>query len=172
MNGKNIISFSSAPVIKTVNEVKASVTRARSFSIKSHNYDFGQYANTVKAYAEAGMPFEHIANAGDSLGDEVDRNEIDAPLQEGWQTKSREIAEDENKILAWQNRGETVSNVNQIASPTTGREMVVVSQDLVTASAPNAINVVEGINVVVPENSSLESNPYLRPITEEDKKAA
>lgn len=65
-----------------------SPTRAKSFKVKTTGRDYAQYANTIKAYALAGMPFEHIANAGDHLGDLVERLELDAPIQENWKTMS------------------------------------------------------------------------------------
>lgn len=151
-----------------------SPTRAKSFKVKTLNKDFSQYVNTIKAYALAGMPFEHIANAGDFLGDSVERAQLDAPLLEGFQGKVGEIVEDESKILSWQNRGEVISITHQLASPepVTGQELVPTSQHLTTQSKEQKMNVLEGIAVSKepqnltnsPQDTQLESNPYLKAI--------
>lgn len=123
-------------------------TRAKSFKINSATQNFAQYVRTVKAYALAGLPLVHIANAGEEIGDIVERAEIDASLLESSQSKAGEIAEDENKILAWQNRGERISIINQLplAQPLKETEIVPLSN---TVAMPQA-------------NLQLESNPYLR----------
>jgi len=64
--------------------------RAKSFKVKTKSPDYAQYAATIRAYALAGMPFEHIANAGDHLGDIVERLELDAPIQKSWKQKVKE----------------------------------------------------------------------------------
>src|SRR3989338_8724415 len=94
---------------KDLTTLPKSPTRARSFEVKTTSPDYSQYVNTIKAYALAGMPFEHIANAGEFLGDEVERLELDAPITEGWKEKIGEISEGQGKIMAWQTRGEIVS---------------------------------------------------------------
>lgn len=150
-----------------------SPVRAKSFKINSANHNFSQYARTVKAYALAGLPLEHIANAGDHLGDPVERQEVDAALLT--QTKAGEIAEDENKIMAWQNRGEQISIVNQLQAtqPLKETEIVPVTNNLTTTNPnqPQTLNVLEGIAVFNNQpqklppsqsNSQLENNPYLR----------
>lgn len=133
MSDKDLVNSPNTGITNTSNT--ASQTRARSFKVSNvsvHNY--AQYARTVKAYALAGMSFHDIANAGDFLEDEVERAEIDAPLQQNWKNMAGEIAEDESKILAWQARGETVSITNQLSSPAgvTGKEVVTISKDLIT----------------------------------------
>lgn len=151
---------------------EVSLVRAKSYKITSAR-NYAQYVRTVKAYALAGLPLEHIANAGEEIGDLVERAEIDASLLENSQSKAGEIAEDENKIMAWQNRGEKISIVNQLSSPQPLKEteIVPVSNDL-TTSNPNqqhSLNVLEGIAVFNNQpqqvsnqnNSQLETNPYL-----------
>lgn len=150
-----------------------SVTRAKSFKIASQQQNYSQYVNTIKAYALAGLPFEHIANAGDLLGDLVERGEIDVPLT-ALEEKMGEVAEDESKLLAWQNRGETISLIRQLPSANpTNKEVVTISQDLTTQPQnQQTLGIVEGIGVFKgnpspiqsPANNSfqLESNPYLR----------
>lgn len=177
MSDKNVIKFSNTNITDVPNT--ASQTRAKSFKVSRvpvHNY--AQYVRTVKAYALAGMTFEDIANAGDFLGDEVERLEIDAPLQQSWKNTLGEVAEDESQVLAWQARGERVSITTQLSSPEgTGKEIVVVSRDLISAqpSEEQTIEVIEGIKVSLQEdppsslpnsttNSQLENNPYLQPI--------
>lgn len=137
--------------------------RAKSFKIISAPPNFAQYVRTVKAYALAGMPLEHIANAGDHLGDIVERGEIDASLLQTSQSKAGEIAEDANKIMAWQNRGEQISIINQLpsAQPIKETEIVPVSNNL--TSNPNqeqTVNVLEGI-AVFNNQPPIENNPYL-----------
>lgn len=184
MNDKNVIKFSNTNITNTPNT--ASKTRARSFkviSVPAHN--FAQYVRTVKAYALAGMTFADVANAGDFLGDKVERLEIDAPLQQDWKNKVGEVADDENQILAWQARGEKVSITAQLSSPagTRGREVVVISKDLIKAepAKEQTIEVVEGIQVSLQQtpapslpnstsDSQLENNPYLQPIAGDPKK--
>lgn len=153
---------------------KSSVIRAKSFKISSATQNFAQYVRTVKAYALAGLPLVHIANAGEEIGDLVERAEIDASLLESSQSKAGEIAEDENKILAWQNRGEQISIINQLpsAQPLKETEIVPVSNDVAIpqANPPQTANVLEGIAVFNNQpqqinnqgNSQLDSNPYLR----------
>lgn len=158
-----------------INPTGVSPIRARSFKINSVMQNFSQYVRTVKAYALAGLPLEHIANAGDFLGDPVERKEIDTNLLNNWQTKAGEIAEDENKIMAWQSRGEQISIVNQLgaAQPLEGTEIVPITNNLTTANSnsPQTLNVLEGIAVFNNQppqlppnqtNSQLENNPYLR----------
>ncbi len=132
------------------------VTRAKSFKINSPTQNYSQYINTVKAYAQAGLPFEHIANAGDHLGDSVERGEIDASIHQGWQNKAGEIAEDKSKILAWQNRGETISITQALGAPT--------SNSLTTSqqTREQTLNVVEGISVTKVQPSELDNNPFLK----------
>lgn len=156
----------------------ASKTRAKSFKVSNvSEQNYSQYVRTVKAYALAGMSFQDIANAGDLLEDEVERMEIDAPLQQDWKNKLGEVAEDESKILAWQTRGEKVSVAAELSAPSmTGREVVIISKGLITSDSNQAqtIEVVEGIQVSQQDtsklpnsasnDSQLENNPYLKPI--------
>ena len=148
--------------------------RAKSFKINSHTQNFSQYVRTVKAYALAGLPLVHIANAGEEIGDAVERQEIDASLLENSQSKAGEIAEDEGKIMAWQNRGEQISIVNQLPYVQSQKEteIVPVTNNLATVgTAPEQkVNVLEGIAVFNNQpqqitadqnNSQLENNPYL-----------
>lgn len=141
-----------------------SLTRAKSFKVTSPSQNYAQYIKTVKAYALAGMPFEHIANAGDSLGDQVERGELDAPLEKTLQGKAGEIAEDESQLLAWQNRGETISLAHQLPSstPVTGTEVIPTSEQLTTTptSSDQTLDVIEGIGVFN-QTPQLENNPYL-----------
>jgi|GEM_PF-3410298 hypothetical protein len=177
-NDKDLVNSLNTGVINISNTT--SRTRAKSFKVSkvsAHNY--AQYVRTVKAYALAGMTFEDIANAGDFLEDEVERLEIDAPLQQDWKNMAGEVAEDESKILAWQARGETVSITDQLSSPAgnTGKEVMIISKDLVTVeqNTEQTIEVIEGIKVSLEEDSpsslpnstldsQLENNPYLQPI--------
>lgn len=159
-----------------------SVIRAKSFKVSSAMQNFAQYVRTVKAYALAGLPLEHIANAGEEIGDIVERQEIDANLLESSQSKAGEIAEDEGKIMAWQNRGEKISIVNQLpsAQPLKETEIVPAANNLTTAgiNPEQKVNVLEGIAVFAsggganynqPQqinsnqgDSQLEANPYLQ----------
>ncbi len=175
MSDRDVANSPNAGVINMANT--NSRTRARSFNIRkvpTHNY--AQYVRTVKAYALAGMTFEDIANAGDFLEDEVERLEIDAPLQQDWKNMAGEVAEDESKILAWQARGETVSITDQLSSPAgnTGKEVMIISKDLVTVeqNTEQTIEVIEGIKVSLEVDSQLENNPYLQSIVGDLKKAA
>lgn len=150
-----------------------SVIRAKSFKVISGAQNFAQYVRTVKAYALASMPLEHIANAGEEIGDAIERAEIDANLLESSKSKAGEIAEDENKIMAWQSRGETISIINQLpsAQPLKETEIVPVINKLVAIgeTPEQKINVLEGIAVFNNQaqpvanqsNSQLENNPYL-----------
>lgn len=161
--------------IEIVNPTGVSPIRAKSFKVSSGVQNFAQYARTVKAYALAGLPLEHIANAGDFLGDPVERKEVDASLLESSQTKAEEIAEDENRIMAWQNRGEQISIINQLQAtqPMKETEIVPVINNLAPANSNQSqtLNVLEGIAVFNNQpqplpgnqtNSQLENNPYLK----------
>lgn len=142
MDDKKTIVFSNKSVSTSASN--SALIRAKSFKVSSPTHNFTQYINTIKAYALAGMPFEHIANAGDYLGDMIERGEIDAPLQEGWQEKIGETIEDDSKILSWQNRGEIISLTPQLSSPKS-----ITGQDLVP---------------------QLENNPFLKPLPSDIKK--
>lgn len=135
MDTKDLVNKSNTQVVG--GQSGYSVTRAKSFQVKTSPHDFVQYVKTVKAYALAGMSFADIANAGDFLGDIVERKEIDAPLHKSQENRIGEVAEDENTILAWQSRGERVLITHQLssASSRTGKEVVVISQDLITAES-------------------------------------
>lgn len=174
MSEKDLIKFSNRKVSQTSSDYP--VTRAKSFKVHTSQPDFPQYVKTVQAYARAGMPFVHIANAGDFLGDNVERNEVDASLQQGWQNKVGEVAETEDKILAWQTRGERVLTTHQLLAPVpvTGKEMVTVSKDVTVGKIAQGttLDVLEGIGVLRKEASRLENNPYLQAIPREFKKAA
>ncbi len=162
-DGNNIITFDKPSFQPTS---QTSVIRAKSFKISSAMGNFAQYVRTVKAYALAGLPLVHIANAGEEIGDLVERGEIDASVLENSQSKAGEIAEDENKILAWQNRGEKIYIMNQLpsAQPLKETEIVPVTNNLVTANPKQeqTLNVVEGIAVFNQNNSQLNNNPYLK----------
>ena len=180
MNDTDLIKSLNIPA--TISS-SVSPTRAKSFKVNSRTQNYAQYVSTVKAYALAGMPFEHIANAGDFLGDQVERGEVDASLIEGWQEKMGEVAEDESKILSWQNRGEIISITPQLSAPTTsGLDLVQSSTDLTTGQKQDqTINVVEGIAVFneqpsslqnsSDDNSALENNPYLKSLPDLKKAA-
>ncbi len=151
-------------------------TRAKSYKVIAPTQNYAQYIRTIKAYALAGLPFEHIANAGDFLGDQIEKGEIDAPVDINSQEKVGEVVEDESKILAWQNRGERILVIRQIAQPisVTGNELVNQSQNLTVNNTnnPQTLNVLEGIAVYNQQpqnlpnastpNSQLENNPYLK----------
>lgn len=174
MTGDEILTNPKSALI--FNQTDQSLTRAKSFKVTSQTPNYAQYVRTVKAYALAGLPFEHIANAGDTLGDLVERGEINAPISE-MEEKMGEVVEDESKLLAWQNRGETISLTQQLPSAVsiTGKEVVTISQSITTNhQGEQTINVIEGIGVfnqqtpqiqnTTPSTTSshLENNPYLR----------
>ncbi len=184
MNGKDLIF--QRQIVGISNDY--STTRARAFKIRTTSPNYTQYVTTINAYTLAGMPFEDIANAGEFLGDEVEKGEVDASLQ-GKPNNSRgklgEVIEDEDKILAWQSRGEKISLIQQLAASSnlaTGKEVVIVSESLVV-SEPNeqTIDVLEGIKVLktdivkLPGPSSEEelvNNPFLQVPAKDFKKAA
>lgn len=102
--------------------------KAKSFKITSKPENIIAFRSTVRAFINAGMPLEQIANAGDFLGEEVERLETNAPIRDGWQYKNSDVIEDENQIFAWQNR---------LTSPLIDQELVVVSKaDLELESSP------------------------------------
>ncbi len=164
--GKNVITFKKSSIQKASQQ--SSVIRAKSFKVTAANQNYSQYINTIKAYALAGMPFEHIANAGEYIGDIVEKGEVDASLIEGWQGKLGEVAENESKLLAWQSRGETISITHQLSppNPVTGVEIIPASQDLTTptSNTEQTLNVVEGISVLREDTASLSNNPFLKAI--------
>lgn len=151
-------------------------TRAKSFKVIAPTQNYSQYIRTVKAYALAGLPFEHIANAGDLLGDKIEKGEVDASVEANWQNRVGEIAEDDSKILAWQNRGERILITRQLSQPISAAENELVNQprNLAANTAGNeqSLNVLEGIAVFNQQpqslpnasnaNSGLENNPYLK----------
>lgn len=169
MSGKNDITVSDKALVAKVRDF--SVKQAKSFKVETRDLNFEQYAKTIRAYALAGMPFEHIANAGDFLGDEVERKEVNAPFQNKNQSKIGEVAEDKSQILAWQARGERAALVHQIDSPAgTGTEIVLVSRDIAKSDNEQTVEVLEGIKVVKQtgvladesQEKKLKENPFLR----------
>lgn len=169
----NIINFQKNVSTNQANNYQP--TRAKSFKVIAPVENYSQYIRTVKAYALAGLPFEHIANAGGLLGDKIEKNEVDAAVEANLRDKVGEVAEDDSKIMAWQNRGERILVTRQLAQPisTTGNEIVNQSQNLTTNNSnnPRSLNVLEGIAVFnqQPQNlqntanpNSLENNPYLK----------
>lgn len=163
--------------------------RARSFNIKTSSKNLEQYKRTIIAYMQAGLTFEDIAWAGDFIGDEVVKEEIDAMIAEGWQEKTNEIAEDDSKMLAWQSRGETVSVANILPSVSTinGTEIINISKSpaVLEESTQDSYEVVEGIAVAkteLPElsevsnntspNPTIQDSPFLQKVVGEIKKAA
>lgn len=176
MGQKGLIQFPNSAVVAASKGL--SLKRANSFMVKAKVYDFEQYARVVRAYSVAGMSFEDIANAGDSLGDEVERLEVNAAFQDSLQNKVGEVAEagDGSQILAWQTRGERISVTHQLASPvTSGDEVVIASQGLaVTGNAQaETVEVLEGIKVSrVEPAEELENNRFLRFQPQEIKRAA
>jgi|SRR3989344_5349286 len=180
MDDNKSIVFSNRPV--STFSASSPIIRAKSFKVNSPTHNFAQYINAIKAYALAGMPFEHIANAGEYLGDIVERGELDAPIIEGWEGKVGETIEDESKILSWQNRGEVISVVPQLASPSpiTGQEIVNTTQQLTNnPHQEEKRNVLEGIAVYnqppqpIPNavsDNQLENNPFLKALPQDIKK--
>lgn len=148
------------------------ISRAKSFKISASQPNFNQVVNAIKAYAVAGMPFVHVANGSEEIGELVERRETDAPIKDGWQTKAGEIAEKEGEILAWQNREESITLVPQIADASgSGKIIPFPSNAMVNSNNPQTINVIEGISAIQqqapladtkPNNViDLSSNPYL-----------
>lgn len=182
MSERNLIHFPQG-TLQTAN--KPSLTRAKSFEIKAKPHNILQFVRTVKAYAAAGMTFEHIANAGNDLGETVERAEIDAPLQDGWQNKIGEVVESNGQILAWQARGEKISVTPQLSSPSSVIENKIIPiSKYITASETvqeKTIDVLEGIKVIQKEdpqhlptstdNRDLTNSPYLQPIVDYKKAA-
>lgn len=144
-------------------------TRAKSFKIKSRPENITAFRSTVRAFIDAGMPLEQIANAGDFLEEEVERMEIDTSVRVGWQYKNSEVVEDENQIFAWQSRGETATAGHQLTSGSiSGQELVIITKELATsAPQPDSINVVEGIAVT----TEIRNSPFLQTLPSDLKKA-
>lgn len=165
MSEKDLIFQSNTGVLPTPSE--PFTKRAKAFKVTSSSANFRQYQRTVRAYMEAGLPFEHIANAGESLRDPVERQELDASFLNELQNKAGEIAEDENNIIAWQDRGERISVTAQLPqSSIQGTEVVPISSDLTQTQEPGIQErgVIEGIGVFTKSSDKLEDNPYLKPI--------
>lgn len=140
----DIVNFQKGVATQPQNNYQA--TRAKSFKVIAPTQNYSQYIRTVKAYALAGLPFEHIANAGNLLGDKTEKGEIDASIEANWQDKAGEVAEDDSKILAWQNRGERILITRQLSQPIS----TIYNQQ--PQSLQNASN----------SNAQLENNPYLK----------
>ncbi len=169
---------SEPPTFRTPN-----LSRAKFFKIKASLPNYGQYATTINAYASAGMPFEHIANAGEQLGDPVERGEIDAPLQmpNSPLKKMGEVIEEQNQISAWQDIGQ-ISVIPQIASPNniSGSELVTTTSTVNTNQnlGEQTLNVVEGISAespashigsgnTVPQNTYPDNMRFIGPLNQD-----
>lgn len=128
----------------------AAPLRARYYKVGSDQVDFDQFNRTIQAYIDAGLPFEHIANAGEHLGYPVQKGDIDAPFKPDWKQKVSDIKTGENQILAWQNRGEIADFNHQLSQPVTGKELISTAGNLIpnpNNPAVARIQVIEGINV-------------------------
>lgn len=177
VNQKTPVTDKAARLATT--QPNSALARAKSYDIglnpNSPNYQ--QYVTTVNAYVKAEMPFVHIANAGDELGDKVIRGEVDAPIKLGLENKVSEVVENEGRTIAWQNRGEVLSLTPQIATTSSfgGTEIVQTTQNLVQnqSTGTHSINVIEGISVSQAQQPSLteattnnitdiSQNPYLK----------
>jgi len=137
MDDKKTIVFSNKSIFASSSN--SALIRAKSFKVNSPTHNFAQYINTIKAYALAGMPFEHIANAGDDLGDMVERGEIDAPIQEGWGEKV----------------GETIEPDPITANSQQEQKLNVLEGIAVYNQQP------QPLSNQTPNNPSLETNPFL-----------
>ena len=140
------------------------VIRVKHLKVISPEYDMDQFGRTIKVFADASMPFEMIANTGQSLGYQVQRGEIDILLKEPDIKKIGEVMEYQGKIVAWQNRGEMVSTTPRLVgvAGATGKEVVLTQNVTVKESAQAVIEVIEGIEVEEKKQDKLENNPYLK----------
>lgn len=124
-------------------------TRVNYYKIISPPQDFGQYNRTLKAYLKAGMPLEHIANAGEQIGDPVEKGQVDAPILPS--QKAAEIREGTGQVMAWQNRGEVVTLRPQLGTSEglTGTELIITTQELASnqVGQNQSIEVIEGIAI-------------------------
>lgn len=160
--------------------------RAKSYKVCSPPDNMNQFGRAISACIAAGMSLNEVAKAGEFLGYNVNRQELDALIAQSFQPAQKigEVVESEGKIIAWQNRGEVIS-ANRLTGPSslTGREIVVTSQDVITPAADQeVIEVLEGIAVfqreepILPEPThsqdfELKDNPYLKAVPLEIKKA-
>lgn len=165
-------AFKKEPVYKT-DPTTPTPVRAKSYRITADPRNYNQIIETIKAYKRAGMPFEHVANAGEEIGEIVERAEIDAPVNQI--SEASEGIIDRSQALFWQNRGEVITITPQISAPNnlSGNELTQTTSNLVqdAQSAELKLNVVEGIGVFNQEaqglqnassnNTSLENNPFL-----------
>lgn len=138
---------------------KPAVKRAKAFKVVSSPSNFSQYQRTVRAYMEAGLPFEHIANAGDSLNDSVERIDLDASFLNELQNKAGEIAADSNRILAWQSRGEKITIMRELPSANeSGNKIIPISGAVTQTNQPQSVDVLEGIAVVKEQPIQIKSS--------------
>lgn len=168
MNNEKDLVINSSQLDSTTPTNVVPISRAKSFQIRASQTNYDQIATTIKAYAVAGMPFEHIANAGEEIGEVVERGEIDASIKDGWQDKKGEIAEDRGKILAWQSRGERISVIAQISSPLNNKDLAPYTENSVTNlyTQPQTIDVIEGISAVTTNQPSLSDKTTPSNITD------
>jgi hypothetical protein len=143
---------------------------AKHFKIHAKEEDYQQFLRTTQAFLEAGLPFEIIAKAGEFLGSKVEKGEIDAALLETENELQAigQLKEADQKAIAWQNRGETISDTRQLSDPNlSGKEIVLVSSQLSTTQPGNNIRSVLEVIAIVKEKrlaveSDLSENPYLK----------
>lgn len=164
----------------------ATKARGRAFKIHASHQNADVFEAAIDYYRAAKMPLEHIANAGDFLGEEVLRFEKDAPLQDGWQGGSGKRV-DGNVITVWQSRGEIIPTDHQIEGPATitGNEVIILRKEVASPTTPqeNTIEVVEAVKLVKETQAALEApqtpdhdsellnSPFLRPVPADLKKA-
>src|SRR3989344_505680 len=183
LDKSNVITFQPQPTATIQNDINKA--RGRAFEVHASHQNADVFEAVIDFYRAAKMPMEHVANAGDFLGEEVLRFDQDAPLQDGWQGGSGKKVEG-NVITVWQSRGEIITTDHQIEGPAsiTGSEVIILRKEMASPTIPqnNTIEAVEAIKLVketqkaieAPQshNDELVNSPFLRTLPDDLKKAA
>lgn len=149
----------------TVSPQEPIAVAAKSASISSPPEDYPQFVNTVKSFTVANMPFEPIINVAHSKGYPVEVTWTDSSVKTNMPANTGQVIEEENRILAIQNRGESITVSLRVTAPAsaTTSELITYSNNPSTSyypeqadtASPNAtvtnVPLLEGIEVKKPE---------------------
>lgn len=160
-------AFANDPVslLDPTKEQTAAPVQANAYSVISSSANYIQFGNTIRAYTDAGMTYQHIANAAVSLGEKVETIKANAAVATNMTTNSGQVIEEANKIRGIQNRGEEIILTPRLNYPVSSSATSLVTTAQVTNLNPEQkVVVVEGIEVKQTPSASQIS--FVGPLTD------
>lgn len=179
-------AFANDPVSLTdpTKEQNATPIQASAYSVISSSANYVQFGNTIRAYTDAGMTYQHIANAAVSLGERVETIKTNAAVATNMTTNSGQVIEEANKIRGFQNRGEEIILTPRLNYPASSSATnLVTTTQVINQNPEQRASVVEGIKVTqqtpashFPSGNSNLRNGFIGPLSDsalaDAKKAA